>query len=344
MNAATPPQTTPPAAAPKPAPKSAARKSGGVVRAVRRFAVFLLLAAVLLAGGGYYAYQQPALRPYVKKIIALSPPAARLLREKQTAAAPTTAAPKNTLPKENAPLENAPDNAPDIAAAREVSPAPAQQNTAPKNIIIPIDTPDSFSQNNENGGVAAAARAEELIARLAAAEQTAAKLLRAWQTSRRAAADMQLQMIDLRLRQSGAPAAAAAALSPLQKNADIDQAWLSGEIARLQKMPPKKQIAETIRKLARLENAARTQKSAAPPVLDGLMEVLRSRHGGAPSDGRLQTLELLWLTGRRETYAAALADIVQHPPAGADPNIVLLVDDLQKFGAPHYALNYGDLP
>ncbi|MGI9306741.1 MAG: hypothetical protein ACR2P5_05490 [Gammaproteobacteria bacterium] len=322
-----PSQTAPP---PKPAPPPMPAKRGGFRAFLRRLALRFAVLAAVLGGGGYYAYQQPAVQPYMDKIIAFAAPAVRRMFGMQ-------APPQNTGAAdavENTAANAAPDAADSLAGAADDG-----------------SFSGGVSSNGNSSNAAGGADLRDIMRRLAAAEDEVARLRRAQDAAARRSAlspagesgaaetELRLQIIDLRLRQSGDTAAAAAALSLLREAEGIDRVLLDREIARLQNAASKSQIAAAIAKLSRLSAAAPPDTESA---VSGLLGVLRARRSGENGGAaRLQRMELLWLTGRREAYLDALDDIAANPLSGADPNIPLLVENLQKYGAPKYALNYG---
>lgn len=313
---------------------------GGTGRAVRRFILFLFFAAALLGGAAYYAGQIPALRPFVQKIAAPAPVKKLLGWDTSESAAPQTADISN--------ISEIPETSGDSDSHTFESAATPRGTIAkpgvPEKDFAPEDSAPNVFASGENVSPDAEEEQADLAERLAAAEKSVMRLRRAHRKTRRNAAAMRLRIVDLQLRQSGDTAAAAAALSALKDSAGIDNIWLGGEIARIESVPPKNQITETLRELAEAaENAARPQNNA-PEILGGLVNALRSRRTDSPPDLRLQKMELLWLTGQREAYAAALDDIVRRPPDGADPNILVLVKRLRELGAPRYAVNFGASP
>lgn len=155
-----------------------------------------------------------------------------------------------------------------------------------------------------------------------------------------------LQLIDLRLRQSGDAAAAARDLSMLRSRHGVSSPWLDAEADRLRNAESRARIAGVLQGLLRdarraAENPPQIFAGSAPAAfLVSLFNIRRADEGGTPGVLEdLRRLELLFLSGQREAYLEALDDFAARG-VFAGENAQLQIDVLKKFGAPRYALDF----
>ena len=172
-------------------------------------------------------------------------------------------------------------------------------------------------------------------------------------------ADLQLQLIDLRLRQSGDTAAAVRDLLPLRNAAGIDQQWLAAEIARLQNAPSKNTVAEALHSLvvaadssfsgpdfqsdfaaADSEFQTAADSSALSRLQSSLFSLLKIRrvHSAAAAPAQaMRRLEVLFLSGRRLAYLRELESLESLSSGSA--GVAREIGALRQYGAPEYFLN-----
>ena len=313
-----PPPTTPPA-----------RRWG-----LRLLGGFLAIVACF-GGGGYLAYQQPFLRPY------LQPHWHQFLAQIPFVSPP----PPNTTPKTT---RQSPPIAETTPAVSDDNPPP--KTAAPTTTIAPATTARNTETPPTNRNLVNVreqiADLRDTIARLQLQQNTQNRRITELAQSPDAA--IQLELIDLRLRQSGDTQTAANSLLTLQNNPAASPLWLADEIARLQNAPSRTQIVLILQKL--LPGVPNASSSAAPDnsPADFMIKLFNIRHTAAPDAARyqqhLQRMELLFLTGQRTAYLSALDTFANRFAHIAEPNIALNIKLLQKFGAPLYALNYGNTP
>lgn len=312
-------------------------------RALKLLVIYPLLFAAAAGGVLYAAYQQPQLRPYlqphwqnfVEHLRGYLPPPAEISANK------------------TARTDSAKDSPPVSLSSESTERAAAADSEAADN-AAPFDD-SSAAENVARDSADFVARDEFFAAQIARLQDEIARL-RERENRRIDApdADVRLDLIDLRLRIDGDPAAAADALSALPNVRGVDPRWRADEIARLQTIASRGQIAETLRKLSRIFARAASAPSAfadaaaedswsgrAAAALKRIFNVRRIPAGGENGESagaQLRRMEMLLLTGQRTAYLAALHEFAARPPSAADANLPLLIQTLQKFGAPKYAL------
>ena len=330
-----PPKSAPPKPVPpKPVPpKSKPAKKGGI-----GCFSYLLIVSILLSGSVYFAYQQPLLRPYLEKYWdqLRTNITSRIPYGSDTPAVesrkPVTVTIAKKTPAEKKPVEKKP--------AEKPKPKPKPEPT-----VRPADNVQSSAQFKE---------LKDDIARLQIAQSETSRrvgLLSSDNDDARDFTGLEVSLIDLRLRHSGDTAAAAADLAKLSSVPGISPQWLAREIARLQNAASRGQIASVLEKLLRLYPS----HESPPPesvkldgvagTLAGWFNVRRVDEVGGGENIReiLLRMELLFLTGQRETYLHELESLAARPPV-SDPNVALHLQTLQKFGAPEYFLTVEDKP
>ena len=302
----------------------------------------------LLGGGFYYANQQPALQPYTQKIAAAILP------------------PQFTPPMEESsppPREDSADSKNDFAAADsdsdsadfESPPVDSIADSESNSETMFLESPDSETERK-------IATLQEAVARLqldGAAFNESVRRLDGARAESLDSADLQLQLIDLRLRQSGDTAAAVSDLLPLRNAAGIDQQWLAAEIARLQNAPSKNTVAEALHSLvvaadssfsgpdfqsdfaaADSEFQADADSSALSRLQSSLFSLLKIRrvHSAAAAPAQaMRRLEVLFLSGRRLAYLRELESLESLSSGSA--GVAREIGALRQYGAPEYFLN-----
>ena len=347
-----PPAPPPPPSASKAAsaPAKPAAK-GGFGRFLRRWIFRLLMLGALLGGGFYYANQQPALQPYTQKIAAaiLPPQFAPSMEESSPPPREDSADSKNDFAAADSDFDRAdfesplPDN---IAA---------DSKTESNSETMFLESPDSETERK-------IATLQEAVARLqldGAAFNESVRRLDGARAESLDSADLQLQLIDLRLRQSGDTAAAVRDLLPLRNAAGIDQQWLAAEIARLQNAPSKNTVAEALHSLvvaadssfsgpdfqsdyaaADSEFQADADSSALSRLQSSLFSLLKIRrvHSAAAAPAQaMRRLEVLFLSGRRLAYLRELESLESLSSGSA--GVAREIGALRQYGAPEYFLN-----
>lgn len=321
--------------------------------------IYPLLLVAVAGGIVYAAYQQPQLRPYLQPHLQTLTARVPLLQRLIPATPETTelAATKTAAPKDEEP---AIEIEMDSVAASETLVA----INAP--VITPIETPAEDSSIADNAGNIAAALAAQ-TAQIAALQKDILRLQSERNKTNAPDTAAHLDLIDLRLQIGGDTVAAADALLALPDNADVNAQWLTGEVARLQNTPARTQIVLTLQKLMQIiardstaveippaainseEQSAEEENSSAANSFSAttaqtLKQIFNVRRAGesksaADNGQRLRRLELLLLTGQHSAYLSALHKFAARPLYAKDANVPLLIDTLQKFGAPIYALN-----
>ena len=344
--------------------------------AFKWLAIYPLLLVAATGGVLYAAYQQPQLRPYLQphwdKFAARLPwrttPAAQIA---QTADDSESAAKIDAKESDAEEPEEAEETQTDFASEIKsdaatrapLSPPAASSDdfaAALEDFFGDADSSEQSEQSEQNGRDERGGRFAAQIARM---QSDIARLQNALDKQNRAAdvadLEMRLNLIDLRLRLDGDSAVAADALSSLRGAVGVDSRWLGDEIARLQNAAARGRILRTLQKLSRL--VARAPAAARPANAEDAADAPAETSFGdsvaalfkrtfnvrrvadgeseAFSERRLQRMETLLLTGRRTAYLAALNELAARPPSAADANIPLLINALQTFGAPIYALN-----
>ena len=342
-----PPAPPPPSPASKAAsaPAKPAAK-GGFGRFLRRWIFRLLMLGALLGGGFYYANQQPALQPYTQKIAAtiLPPQFAPSMEESSPPPREDSADSKNDFAAADSDFESPPPD--DIAA---------DSKTESNSETMFLESPDSETERK-------IATLQEAVARLqldGAAFNESVRRLDGARAESLDSADLQLQLIDLRLRQSGDTAAAVRDLLPLRNAAGIDQQWLAAEIARLQNAPSKNTVAEALHSLvvaadssfsgpdfqsdfaaADSEFQADADSSALSRLQSSLFSLLKIRrvHSAAAAPAQaMRRLEVLFLSGRRLAYLRELESLESLSSGSA--GVAREIGTLRQYGAPEYFLN-----
>ena len=303
----------------------------------------------LLGGGFYYANQQPALQPYTQKIAAaiLPPQFAPSMEESSPPPREDSADSKNDFA--------AADSDSDSADFESPPPVDSIADSEPNSETMFLESPDSETERK-------IATLQEAVARLqldGAAVNESVRRLDGARAESLDSADLQLQLIDLRLRQSGDTAAAVRDLLPLRNAAGIDQQWLAAEIARLQNAPPKNTVAEALHSLvvaadssfsgpdlqsdfaaADSEFQATADSSALSRLQSSLFSLLKIRrvHSAAAAPAQaMRRLEVLFLSGRRLAYLRELESLESLSSGSA--GVAREIGALRQYGAPEYFLN-----
>ena len=345
MNLPPAPPPPPPASKAASAPAKPAAK-GGFGRFLRRWIFRLLMLGALLGGGFYYADQQPALQPYTQKIAAaiLPPQFAPMTEESSPPPREDFADSKNDFAAADSDFESPPPD--DIAV---------DSKTESNSETMFLESPDSETERK-------IATLQEAVARLqldGAAVNESVRRLDGARAESLDSADLQLQLIDLRLRQSGDTAAAVRDLLPLRNAAGIDQQWLAAEIARLQNAPSKNTVAEALHSLvvaadssfsgpdfqsdfaaADSEFQADADSSALSRLQSSLFSLLKIRrvHSAAAAPAQaMRRLEVLFLSGRRLAYLRELESLESLSSGSA--GVAREIGTLRQYGAPEYFLN-----
>ena len=345
-----PPAPPPPSPASKAAsaPAKPAAK-GGFGRFLRRWIFRLLMLGALLGGGFYYANQQPALQPYTQKIAAaiLPPQFAPSMEESSPPPREDSADSKNDFA--------AADSDSDSADFESPPPVDSIADSESNSETMFLESPDSETERK-------IATLQEAVARLqldGAAVNESVRRLDGARAESLDSADLQLQLIDLRLRQSGDTAAAVRDLLPLRNAAGIDQQWLAAEIARLQNAPSKNTVAEALHSLvvaadssfsgpdfqsdfaaADSEFQADADSSALSRLQSSLFSLLKIRrvHSAAAAPAQaMRRLEVLFLSGRRLAYLRELESLESLSSGSA--GVAREIGALRQYGAPEYFLN-----
>ena len=347
MNLPPAPPPPPPASKAASAPAKPAAK-GGFGRFLRRWIFRLLMLGALLGGGFYYANQQPALQPYTQKIAAaiLPPQFAPTMEESSPPPREDSADSKNDFVAADSDSDSADFESPPVDSI-----ADSESNSE----TMFLESPDSETERK-------IATLQEAVARLqldGAAFNESVRRLDGARAESLDSADLQLQLIDLRLRQSGDTAAAVRDLLPLRNAAGIDQQWLAAEIARLQNAPSKNTVAEALHSLvvaadasfsgpdfqsdfaaADSEFQADADSSALSRLQSSLFSLLKIRrvHSAAAAPAQaMRRLEVLFLSGRRLAYLRELESLESLSSGSA--GVAREIDTLRQYGAPEYFLN-----
>ena len=351
MNLPPAPPPPPPASKAASAPAKPAAK-GGFGRFLRRWIFRLLMLGALLGGGFYYANQQPALQPYTQKIAdAILPPQF----------APPTEESSPT------PQEDSADSKNDFAAADSDSDSADFESPLPDNIAADSKTEskseEMFLESPDSETERKIATLQEAVARLqldGAAFNESVRRLDGARAESLDSADLQLQLIDLRLRQSGDTAAAVRDLLPLRNAAGIDQQWLAAEIARLQNAPSKNTVAEALHSLVvaadssfsgpdfqsdfaaadsefQADAADSSALSRLQSSLFSLLKIRRVHSAAAAPAQAMRRLEVLFLSGRRLAYLRELESLESLSSGSA--GVAREIGALRQYGAPEYFLN-----
>ena len=347
MNLPPAPPPPPPASKAASAPAKPAAK-GGFGRFLRRWIFRLLMLGALLGGGFYYANQQPALQPYTQKIAAaiLPPQFAPTMEESSPPPREDSADSKNDFVAADSDSDSADFESPPVDSI-----ADSESNSE----TMFLESPDSETERK-------IATLQEAVARLqldGAAFNESVRRLDGARAESLDSADLQLQLIDLRLRQSGDTAAAVRDLLPLRNAAGIDQQWLAAEIARLQNAPSKNTVAEALHSLvvaadasfsgpdfqsdfaaADSEFQADADSSALSRLQSSLFSLLKIRrvHSAAAAPAQaMRRLEVLFLSGRRLAYLRELESLESLSSGSA--GVAREIGALRQYGAPEYFLN-----
>ena len=347
MNLPPAPPPPPPASKAASAPAKPAAK-GGFGRFLRRWIFRLLMLGALLGGGFYYANQQPALQPYTQKIAAaiLPPQFAPTMEESSPPPREDSADSKNDFVAADSDSDSADFESPPVDSI-----ADSESNSE----TMFLESPDSETERK-------IATLQEAVARMqldGAAFNESVRRLDGARAESLDSADLQLQLIDLRLRQSGDTAAAVRDLLPLRNAAGIDQQWLAAEIARLQNAPSKNTVAEALHSLvvaadasfsgpdfqsdfaaADSEFQADADSSALSRLQSSLFSLLKIRrvHSAAAAPAQaMRRLEVLFLSGRRLAYLRELESLESLSSGSA--GVAREIDTLRQYGAPEYFLN-----
>ena len=347
MNLPPTPPPPPPASKAASAPAKPAAK-GGFGRFLRRWIFRLLMLGALLGGGFYYANQQPALQPYTQKIAAaiLPPQFAPPMEESSPPPREDSADSKNDFAAADSDSDSADFESPPVDSI-----ADSESNSE----TMFLESPDSETERK-------IATLQEAVARLqldGAAFNESVRRLDGARAESLDSADLQLQLIDLRLRQSGDTAAAVRDLLPLRNAAGIDQQWLAAEIARLQNAPSKNTVAEALHSLvvaadssfsgpdfqsdfaaADSEFQADADSSALSRLQSSLFSLLKIRrvHSAAAAPAQaMRRLEVLFLSGRRLAYLRELESLESLSSGSA--GVAREIGTLRQYGAPEYFLN-----
>ena len=302
----------------------------------------------LLGGGFYYANQQPALQPYTQKIAAaiLPPQFAPPMEESSPPPREDSADSKNDFAAADSDSDSADFESPPVDSI-----ADSESNSE----TMFLESPDSETERK-------IATLQEAVARLqldGAAVNESVRRLDGARAESLDSADLQLQLIDLRLRQSGDTAAAVRDLLPLRNAAGIDQQWLAAEIARLQNAPSKNTVAEALHSLvaaadssfsgpdfqsdfaaADSEFQADADSSALSRLQSSLFSLLKIRrvHSAAAAPAQaMRRLEVLFLSGRRLAYLRELESLESLSSGSA--GVAREIGALRQYGAPEYFLN-----
>ena len=348
MNLPPAPPPPPPASKAASAPAKPAAK-GGFGRFLRRWIFRLLMLGALLGGGFYYANQQPALQPYTQKIAAaiLPPQFAPTMEESSPPPREDSADSKNDFV--------AADSDSDSADFESSPPVDSIADSESNSETMFLESPDSETERK-------IATLQEAVARLqldGAAVNESVRRLDGARAESLDSADLQLQLIDLRLRQSGDTAAAVRDLLPLRNAAGIDQQWLAAEIARLQNAPSKNTVAEALHSLvvaadssfsgpdfqsdfaaADSEFQTDADSSALSRLQGSLFSLLKIRrvHSAAAAPAQaMRRLEVLFLSGRRLAYLRELESLESLSSGSA--GVAREIGALRQYGAPEYFLN-----
>ena len=347
MNLPPAPPPPPPASKAASAPAKPAAK-GGFGRFLRRWIFRLLMLGALLGGGFYYANQQPALQPYTQKIAAaiLPPQFAPTMEESSPPPREDSADSKNDFAAADSDSDSADFESPPVDSI-----ADSESNSE----TMFLESPDSETERKIT-------TLQEAVARLqldGAAFNESVRRLDGARADAFDSADLQLQLIDLRLRQSGDTAAAVRDLLPLRNAAGIDQQWLAAEIARLQNAPSKNTVAEALHSLvvaadssfsgpdfqsdfaaADSEFQTDADSSALSRLQGSLFSLLKIRrvHSAAAAPAQaMRRLEVLFLSGRRLAYLRELESLESLSSGSA--GVAREIGALRQYGAPEYFLN-----
>ena len=350
-------------------PSSQKRKGGGFFR---RLFWYLILLAILASGAIYGLWQIEMLRPYML-------PHLQKVQESTIARIPFVPAEWMPLPVDASDIQAQSDTADnvmvsesEVASSESALEVPIEfsessPGVAPDETEVPAqsasnadtdlpdstsgDLSDSFSSLGASTSRASGqdeekqqlVRLRDSVARLEFLQQETDERIARIAGARDS--DLQLNLIDLRLRFSGDPAAAARSLSVLRKAPGVNAVWLNAEIERLQNTPSRAQVVRALQQLLRLADVAAAEPPSGPGAggivgsLQKIFRVRRTVHSGTEVREQLRRLELLFLTGQRETYLTVLGEFAARPAFSSDPNVPLHLESLQKFGAPEYALN-----
>ncbi len=312
---------------------------------------WFIFLCIIVGGGGFYANQQPSLKPYVEKVIdfvvaqippdskkdtpeRIAKPSISLLRKSQEAQE-SQGAQKTQISEEQ---RTQPENE---SQYHETSQVTVIQS------ITGISVNDTLQTSNSPADKIAALESyiidlQNAVARLQIATSDINNRFSQLSSEQTVQINLQLQIIDLKLRQTGDTNAAVEELLSLQNQPQINPHWLASEIIRLQNTVTKNKIVAVLQMLLRDSSAANTTdpvtSNSVGEAFVSIFNVRRAADSNNTDDADIiQRMQLLFLGGQRASYLHALETLASQPPATR--NRALQIEILQKYGAPDYSLN-----